>query len=283
MIKINHNQIKILDENSLKIGSIIEIPHKAGDWFDNQLIGKNKVVDFGYTYSLEELIQDGENSIEELCFWVEFEFPENAPEENILTSNLISVNHLAESYTSYSVITGSAKSYNENRDIYIHPMQNRSIGLSQGTKIKSLSKLPFRPTLNRGVDGYSTIGGLIQTAHKHIEGDFFNEGWVAAGSQVEILAPVPTFIDLNIRLELENTVSRNTIESVVKTSLVSYIKDLDISKNIYISALTSVCQSVTGVKSVEITSDRTPISGGVIILSEKSKAVLRINDINIII
>ena len=281
MIKVEEKHVTILDMNSLQIGSVIEIPQNNAPWFDNSLIGKNTVIDFGYTYTLNDVIPSASNNIEELCFWIELEFIKNAPEQTVITQYTDFLNHYSDTFSSYCTIEGSAKTNGGQRNICISPLQNRFIGISQGTTIKSLSKLPFTEETSISADGYSIVSGLIKDAHDFLEGDYINEGWIAAGSQIEILAPVPHFISLNVELELVQTVSRKTIEGVVKTSLIQYISALSVSENVYISALTAVCQKITGVKSVNITSNTTMIQGGIIQVSEKSKPVLRMSDITI--
>jgi uncharacterized phage protein gp47/JayE len=136
------------------------------------------------------------------------------------------------------------------------------------TQIKCLYKLDFDSSTTVGVDAYNYYTELIAESHKVLDGLPSNTiaypGVRAAGTSIEILAPLIKSIQIGLSIESSDGISLNTIKNPIKSAITAYINSLGVGKEVVISQVVKHIQEVPGVKSVQITSTFPIANEGVI-------------------
>lgn len=270
--------LEVFDKNSIEIGSIIKIPDNSSPWFDERYLGERVVTDFGFISDFTGIESGNPSGLEELTFFVEITTKENAPAQLIKTGYVDSLEHYKSIKSDYSVVKGSVLDSDTNiRKLFLSPYSKHSV--QNNPIITTIGKLALNSDASQGIDGYSYFTGLVQLANDNIIGTSTEQGWKAAGTKIAVMPPIPRYIRLDVNLVLEPNVSRKSIEGVVRSAIVSHINNRGPGEDVIISALTTVCQQVTGVISVSINNPE--IEDGKIVIGDQRKVVIHPDDIKI--
>lgn len=230
------------------------------EWFDSSLIGSWSVFRTGINAEFDP--------------FVEAVIPPatSAPRTILLgnSRNSISFSEGAP-LTTYKVVAGYTHSdANEiDADLFIYPQtEDYKISPAFNTQISVIGKLGFDVETTIGVDGYRYYGGLIAEAHRVIDGSPTNTitypGVRAAGTSIEVQAPLTKNILLAMEITPRDGVSLNAIKNPVRSVVSSYIRTLGVGQEVILSEVVKQVQNVPGVKGVVIISTTPPASDGVI-------------------
>lgn len=162
-------------------------------------------------------------------------------------------------FSSYRWVCGYAhhNTIQTDADLYLIP-QTSSYKMSPAfnTQIKSLYKLNYDSSTTVGVDGYKYFTELISEAHRVLDGLPSNviayPGVRAAGTLIEVSAPLIKSIQIALSIESRDGISLNSIKNPVKSSITAYVNSLGVGKEVVISEVIKHVQEVPGVKSVQI-------------------------------
>lgn len=129
---------------------------------------------------------------------------------------------------------------------------------SAGAAIEAVSKLYLATGVQAGEDSYKYYRGLISAVGQKIRGSTANPlalpGIAAAGSYLEIDAPLPKRIQLAIVVRLKTGVAFSIIKSRVQSVVAAYVNSLGVGRPVVFSEVVSAAQTVTGVQAVAISS-----------------------------
>jgi hypothetical protein len=134
-------------------------------------------------------------------------------------------------------------------NVYLQPdMSSMRMSQSIGTRIECLDKLNYSSDIIRGVDGYRVFSGLIQLAHRVIDGVSTNSitypGVRAAGTSVEVLTPLLKSINLQIQLQTKDGVDKSTITEIVKSTVAGYVNALGVGRPVILSEIKAISSGV---------------------------------------
>ena len=218
-------------------------------WFDTSLIGKWPITKIGINNEFDVFVEAGIINATSISKQVVLANSKNA----------IAFEE-AVPYKGYRWVSGYAhhNTIQTDAELYLMP-QIAAYKLSPAfnTQIKCLHKLNFDSSTTVGVDAYNYYSELIAEAHKVLDGLPSNTiaypGVRAAGTSIEILAPLIKSIQIGISVESSDGISLNTIKNPIKSAITTYINSLGVGKEVVISQVIKHIQEVPGVKSVQIT------------------------------
>ena len=172
---------------------------------------------------------------------------------------------------SYKWVTGYAAS-NANQDdaeLFLAPASSFEKMLPEnGTNLNVLYKMAFPANNIEGVDAYKYYTELIYQAHKVIDGSPTNSidfpGVRAAGSVIEITAPLIKSIKLSLSLIPTDGVSISSIKAPVRSVISTYINGLGVGREVILSEIIRRVQQVPGIKSVTIDTISPAATNGII-------------------
>jgi hypothetical protein len=172
---------------------------------------------------------------------------------------------------SYKWVSGMAPSATsvDEAEVFVAPSTGFSKLLPEyGTKLTALHKFNFDKETSVGIDAYQYYTELIQEAHKVIDGSSVNPidypGVRAAGSSVEVLAPLIRSVKVGLEIMPKEGVSISSIKAPVKSIIASYVNSLGVGREVVLSEIVKRVQQVPGVKSVGIASTYPVANSGVI-------------------
>lgn len=255
--------VRIWDSDSVFENDIliIKTPNIGTNvWFDASLIG---------TWQISKIGIDNEFEL-----FVEANIPNaTSVAKQFFLANSKNAIAFQESspFKSYRWVSGYAHdNTSENyAELYLMP-QNSAYKISPAfnTKIKGLHKLNYNSSTTVGVNAYNYFTELISEAHKVLDGLPSNiiayPGVRAAGTAIEVSAPLIKSIEIALTIESKDGVSLNSIKNPVKSAITAYINALGVGKEVVISEIIKHVQDVPGVKSVQIDSTLPIANEGVI-------------------
>ena len=107
-----------------------------------------------------------------------------------------------------------------------------------------------------GVDGYKYHGGLIQQVQWTIDSkdtDYTTyPGIKAAGVQIEVTAPIMTFIEVIVNVTTKSNISLSTVSNAVKAAISEYINSLGVGEDVIVAEIIASVMNVTGIIDVEV-------------------------------
>jgi hypothetical protein len=283
--------VRIWDTDSVMEADLLVIAPavtSSSAWFPDTVIGSWKIREIGLTGSSHS--QGGYH------VYVSVDMP-SAPDTGTISDVLLSSSVSSISFMErtlevgdtrllgYKWVVGSAPSAvnTEYSDTYLAPSTSiRKMLPEYGVKLTALHKMGFGTGAQTGVDAYQYYTDLIAEAHKVLDGSAENPidypSVRAAGSQVEVLAPLIKSIYLTLDIVPREGVTISSIKAPVRSVISSYINGLGVGREVVLSEITKRTQQVPGVKSVVIVTTSPDSNGGVV--SVGSFEVARILDPN---
>src|SRR5690606_3796089 len=156
-----------------------------------------------------------------------------------------------------SGITVNAQN-NEESDVFLVPkLRTGKMTDIFGTKISAMYKMGYEERTFVGIDGYKVYGGLVQQAHKIVDGSPTNavvfQGVRAAGARVENLTPLIKAVGVTLTVRPRDGVTLNAIADIIRSTVASYINNLGVGQPVVLSEMIRLVQGLPGVFSVTIT------------------------------
>jgi hypothetical protein len=289
--QVDKRHVRIWDADSVfESDSLVISPAvtSSASWFPSSLIGTWTIKNIGLTGSSHT---KGSYHV-----YVDVAIP-NAPATGTVADILLSSSASSVSFQERAVSAGSSRvvgykwvsgyapsSVNtEYADVYLAPSTSiRKILPEYGSKITALYKTSYPTGTQTGVDAYQYYTELIAEAHKVLDGSSENPidypGVRAAGSQVEVLAPLIKSVYLTLDITPREGVTISSIKAPVRSVVSSYINGLGVGREVVKSEIIKRTQQVPGVKSVTVVSTTPTSTNGTV--SVGSFEVARILDPN---
>jgi hypothetical protein len=216
--------------------------------------------------------KDGTYDQSRICPYVEFYIPQNpliiTDSSNIPVDKfLITGNNFSLGFTEGEPLTcfrqvsghGVDPTKSDESNLFLTPkLQFSKMTSTFGTQVTALNKLGFSEEITQGVDGYKVFSGLVQQAHRIIDGlptdSLLYPGVKAAGAVIEVLTPLIKSIQVDLLLKPKEGVTINSIAELVRASVASYINELGVGQPVILSELIKTVQGLPGVFSVTIVS-----------------------------
>lgn len=303
-----NRSLRIIAGESVKIGDLLRIstPVTTTQWFNAAMIGSWEVIGIGFsafnfTGPLPHSYTSGSYDQSKICPFVDISLP-NAPIGVVDTSNVLVDNFLVAGndtalgftegapYEVYRIVQGHAVNgvNPELSDVYLVPRNNPSkITDVFGSVISVFGKLGFSATVGQGIDGYKFYTGLVQQAHRIVDGlpknAILYPGVKAAGSVVDIQTPLIKSVQISLRIKPKDGVTLNTITDLVKSSVSGYVNSLGVGQPVVLSEVVRIVQGLPGVFSVTVTSTTPAADDDRITVAENEKAFIlnQVSDITV--
>lgn len=274
-------QIRMYDADSIFEGDYLSVLSPATgtiSWFTSDLIGKWKILEIGIDSSLNSYVQV------------------SIPNANVLSqsvtlganTNAVGFVEQTPFYGFRSVVgSGINPQISTYSDLAVSPASSfYKLSPSNGTTLSCLFKAGFNKNINSGVDGYQTYSELLALAATVIDGSPTDSvsypGVKAAGTAVDIQAPLERTISMSVNLQSTPGVGLNSIKDPVKSAISNYVKALGVGDSVILSEIIKRVQQIPGVLSVVIESTIPAAINGVISVSPIEVArIARDSDISI--
>jgi hypothetical protein len=293
-------QLRIISGDSVKIGDLLRIstPSDSAQWFNSSFFGSFKITGIGlqaidYTgASLPHTTASGTYDNNEVCPFIDFDFvsapvavtdSSNNPVSQFVVGNNASSIGFTEGtpFSVFRLVAGQAVDPQnaENSTLFLVPKINtQKISASFGTSIASINKIGFNEQTYIGIDGYKTHAGPVQLAHRIIDGlpqnTVLYPGVKAAGAVVEVQTPLIKSISISLSVSPKDGVTLNSISDLVKASIADYVNSLGVGKDVVLSEIIRVVQSLPGVFSVQVLSTLPVADDGKIVVADQEKAFI---------
>jgi hypothetical protein len=151
------------------------------------------------------------------------------------------------------------------------------ISSANGFTFTALNKLGFSQLQTFGINGYSNYTGLIQQATQVVFGNpqspTLYPGVKSAGSNIDIIPPLPREIAVSVAVRLRTGVSINNILSNIQTTVAGVINGTNIGQSISISDIIKAVSLIDGILSVSIISPTYSSSSDLITVYPGQKAI----------
>lgn len=285
----DRRHVRVWDTDSVALADQLVVSSSSSSvstWFPSSLVGSWTISEIGLT--------GVGNSRGQYHVYVKVSLP-NSPSDSVnvlLSSAASSIGFVERNLSSgstrvlgYKWVAGYAPSpvEPEHADVYLAPTTSHRRMLPEyGTKLKAMFKMNFPVGANTGVDAYQYYTELIAESHKVLDGSAENPidypGVRAAGSQVEVLAPLIKSVYLTLEISPREGVTISSIKAPVRSVVSSYINGLGVGREVVKSEVIKRTQQVPGVKSVTVVSTIPASTNGII--SVGSFEVARILDPN---
>jgi hypothetical protein len=182
------------------------------------------------------------------------------------------------SYTEIDAIGGNS------RVAYVWPSAyNYKFSASFGSTIKSLGKLNYPSEIDVGVDGYSYYSNLLQKVQWTVDGLETDpgeySGHAAAGTSIEVLPPVKSYIQMILNVLTDEGVTLNQVTDPIKSVVIKYVNNLGVGEPVVLSEIISLVMGVRGVRSVVFINPDPEQQ--FITVDRNQKAILLPNNINL--
>jgi len=286
--------IRVLDQDSVMVGHKCRISTAAAGstWVDPNLAGTWPITDMGWINDFTGLVSSTDPISGEsfLSPWVEFMVSEIPAAHSVIADSAVQAFGTNSTgigfvegtpFDGFKVASGWALDAisADRANLYLSPEANSHlITPTLGTELSVPFKLNL-PIENRiGIDGYQIFSGLIQEAHKIIDGTPGNlsqyEGIKAAGTVISVLPPVPRPIQIILTITPKVGVALSILSDLVRSSLSTYISALRVGQPAIDSEIVSVVQGLAGIQSVIIESTIPAMIDGQIVVGENEKIVV---------
>lgn len=243
--------VHIWDSDSVFEGDLLVVKTpNAGtpSWFDTSLIGTWPISKIGINNEFDVFVEAAIINATSIS------------REVVLANSKNAIAFQESSpFVSYRWVCGYAhhNTIQTDADLFLMPQTSAyKISPAFNTRVKSLHKLDYDSATTVGVDGYNYFTELISEAHKVLDGLPSNTiaypGVRAAGTLIEISAPLIKSIQIALTIESRDGVSLNSVKNPVKSAITAYINALGVGKEVVISEVIKHVQEVPGVKSVQI-------------------------------
>ena len=292
--------LRILSGDSVRIGDLLRIstPSDSAQWFNSSFFGSFKITGIGlqaidYTgASLPHTTSSGAYDNNEVCPFIDFDFvsapvavtdTSNNPVSHFVVGNNAPSIGFTEGtpFSVYRLVAGQAVDPQnaENSTLFLVPKINtQKVSSSFGTSITSINKIGFNERTYIGIDGYKTYTGPVQLAHRIIDGlpqnTVLYPGVKAAGAVVEVQTPLIKSISVSLSVKPKDGVTLNSISDLVKASISDYVNGLGVGKEVVLSEIIRVVQSLPGVFSVQVLSSLPVADDGKIVVADQEKAFI---------
>jgi hypothetical protein len=292
--------VRILASECVRIGDRLRIstPSVNSQWFNSSFFGSWEISKIGYQgidytgAALPHTTTSGTALAANICPYVDFVFP-NAPISVTDSSNthinsfLVGSNDKSIGFvegTPFEVIrhvSGQAVSplNPAHAEVFLVPkIADSKFSDTFGTQIEVFGKAGYLEQTFQGIDGYKVYAGLVQEAHRIIDGLPTNTvlypGVKAAGAQVEVLPPIIRSIQMDLQVRPKDGVTLNSISELIQSTVANYINSLGEGKPVVLSEIVRVVQSLPGVFSVTIISTLPAATDDRIVVADNEKALV---------
>lgn len=291
----NPRPIRILDAESVRLGDSLRIssPKTISSWFSSPMIGSFTIIGMGYHSASDLLDPAGTFNPELVTPYVDIAISD-APATVTTVSlggNTDAVGFIGASAAyGYRTIAGYAidPQQPDLANVYLQPdLPSVRMSESNGTKATALYKLGFSDAVVRGIDGYRVFSGLIQEAHKVIDGVATNSvafpGVKAAGTSVEVLTPLLKSVTISLIVQTKDGVDKITVSEIVKSTVAGYVNALGVGKPVILSEVIKIVQSLAGVFSVQVVSTSPAATDSRIAVADIEKAAVLDSNTDIVV
>jgi hypothetical protein len=273
--------IRIYDADSVFENDYLNINNPVSSnipWFTSDLIGQWQVTEFGVDVNLNAYVK------------VNMLNPNVNTQVITLSSSASSVSFSEYSpYIGYKYVVGSAinNQVSTYSDIFLAPHTSfYKMNPSVGTYIEPIFKSGFNTNVNTGIDGYKTYDELMALAVTVVDGSATDvvsyPGVRAAGTAVDIQAPLEKSIRFSVSLQATPGVGLSSIKDPVKSAISNYVKLLGVGQAVVLSEIIKRVQQIPGVLSVVIDSTvPTAINGVISVAPIEVARIVRDSDISI--
>jgi hypothetical protein len=292
--------LRIIASECITIGDLLRIstPTDNNQWFNDAFIGSWSITGIGYQaldYSgdpLPHTTSDGSYDQAFFCPYVDFEIP-NAPiavtdgagayvDHFLVGANATSIGFTeGTAFMAHRVVAGHGVNAQnaELSDVFLTPKINTSkMSQTFGTQITMLNKLDFAEQAFQGIDGYKIFAGLIQEAHRIIDGlpqnTILYPGVKAAGASVAVDTSLIKSIQVSLQVRPKDGITLNSITDLVKSTVAAYVNGLEPGGAVILSEIYKVVQSLPGVQSVKVLSTSPAAEDDRIVVSDIERAYI---------
>lgn len=292
--------LRILAGECVRIGDRLRIstPPSVNQWFNSDFFGSWKITKIGFQgidytgASLPHTTSSGSASQTKICPYIEFEMP-NAPlavldsvgapvDKFLITTNDRAIGFVEEDpYFGVRMVSGYGVNPQdtEKADLFMVPkFQSSKMSDTFGTILTAFGKSGYVEQTYQGIDGYKIFNGLVQQAHRIIDGLPTNTvlfpGVKAAGAGIEVLPPLIKAISVALQVRPKDGVTLNSITELVKSTVANYVNSLGVGKPVVISEIGRVVQSLPGVFSVKILGTLPEVDDDRIVIGDIEKAFI---------
>jgi len=295
-----NRSIRVVSSDSVRIGDFVTIssPASVSQWFNNSFFGSWPIVGLGYQafdYTGDPLPHTPSDGTYDQAFfapYVDFTMSSapvsvtdsgnNNIDSFLIAGNAASINFTEGTpYQSFKYVSGHAVNNQNttNRDLYLRPKKDvAKLSASFGTQIVGLSKTGFDERVFLGIDGYKVYSGLVQQAHRIIDGLPQNTisfpGVKAAGTTIEVQTPLFRSVQISLQIRPTDGVTLNSITELVRSTVDKYVLSLGAGRPVVISEIQRVVQSLPGVFSIKVLSTLPTADDDRIVVSEQEKALI---------
>jgi uncharacterized phage protein gp47/JayE len=151
--------------------------------------------------------------------------------------------------------------------------------VAQNAKITRLKVLNFDTTLIQGMDAYKYSTGLLKRVQDTVDGLEGNQAFAgikAAGTIIEVMAPLVQKLKFEINITLNQGVALSSIIDDIKNAVSSYVNSTKINEDIVLQEISKRIKLINGVYDLSVVY---PASNVVIGAMELG----RVDDSNIVI
>ena len=287
--------LRVFDRDCVFVGDKLRIssPASGTAWLPTVCYGEWTISDMGWINDFTGIVQGNPAGEEYLSPWIEFSTSVAAPTTaavaggglgNVITvgSNVDAFGFLeATPYTGFKIVQGwGLDSFDaELAQMYLAP-QNGShlVNPDLGTQFETVCKTGYSTENKIGVDGYKIFGGLIQEAHRIVDGSPSGltkyAGTKAAGTLVSILPPVPRPIQLSLSVLPRSGISIAVLAESIRSTVATYVGGLGVGQSAVVSEIIATVQAIAGVASVTLVSSTPTATNGIIVAGENEKIVV---------
>lgn len=287
--------VRVLDRDCVFVGDTVRIssPVTGSTWLPTVCYGEWTISDMGWINDFTGIVQGNPAGEEYLSPWIEFSVSTAAPTTasvaggglgNVITvgSNVNAFGFVESTpYVGYKIVQGwSLDSFDaEKAQMYLAPQQgSHLVNPDFGTQLETVFKAGYDVTNKIGIDGYKIFGGLIQEAHRIVDGSPSGltkyAGTKAAGTLVSILPPVPRPIQMSLSVLPRSGISIAVLAETVRSTVSTYVNSLGVGQSAVVSEIIASVQSIAGVASVALVSSTPTATNGVIVAGENEKIVV---------
>jgi hypothetical protein len=244
----NVNDIRFLEGDSVRINdslSIDEIVHD--DWFDPNNSGVFNIDKIGTDNFYRPYIQlENKSGVIQSDVLI-----------SVKTNGIIITEGTLNRFSTIKEIAHIAiDEFDKNKRIVYLTPGNRRYKFSQSnmTTITSTGKLSYDTNIRTGVDGYLYYTGLLRTVQRIVDGFEPDEntysGRKAIGGIVEILPPIIKKVYINLDITTNEGVNIDKINSDIKSTVINYVNNLGIGKDVILSEVIRRVKSIIGIEAV---------------------------------
>jgi uncharacterized phage protein gp47/JayE len=157
------------------------------------------------------------------------------------------------------------------------------LSTSASAQVSVVGKLNFPTVVEIGEDSYKHYEGLIHAVGEVIRGEAYDTvtypGVAAAGSFIEITAPLPLTLSISIIIQLVSNVPFSTVQSSIQSAVAAYVNSLGVGQSVSFSEVVATVQQINGVTALAISAPTYNTTDLVIVVNQNEKALINASNV----